>query len=211
MTAMSANRGGQIGERIELLRLARARHGQQTCDGTLAGLAAIAEHRAARRAFGAVIRRLDAVAMDEDEKRLMVRKQRGRHIAYVVVPAIQMSFAQGKAFPLDAAGRRITATAIPQPEQARMECQGVAAQPLGLGRFREVQRAQHVAFEVRPSRTATRRDDRLPTGAARDTQRRGTRSARSAAARTGRRRRRGAAPGSSSHTPDTRPRGIDIR
>ena len=38
------NRGGQIGERIELLHLARARDRQQPGDGELAGLAAIAEH-----------------------------------------------------------------------------------------------------------------------------------------------------------------------
>ena len=34
---------GQIGERIELLRLAGTRHGQETCDDDLSGVAAIAE------------------------------------------------------------------------------------------------------------------------------------------------------------------------
>ncbi len=46
-------------------------------------------------------------------------------------------------------GRGIAAEAIPQPEQARMEYQRVVTKSLGLDGFREVQRAQHVALEMR--------------------------------------------------------------
>src|SRR5436190_22211994 len=101
---MSANRRGQIGECIELLHLTRARDRQQTGDGELAGLAAIAEHDLAplygraQRTFRAVIGRLDALVMNEDEELLMVREQRGRQIAGVVVPAVKMPFAQAKNF-----------------------------------------------------------------------------------------------------------------
>lgn len=59
-TTVSANHGGQMSERIELLHLARARHRQQTGDSEHSGLAPIAKHDLAplhcrtQRAFGAV-------------------------------------------------------------------------------------------------------------------------------------------------------------
>src|ERR1035437_7251350 len=78
---MRTHRGGQIGERIELLHLAGARHCQQTGDGELAGVAPVPEHefasvdRGPERAFGPVIRRLDAVMM-HDRRRDTLRHVR---------------------------------------------------------------------------------------------------------------------------------------
>src|SRR5713226_3936853 len=99
---MTANGGGQVDERVELLHLARAGHGEQTFHGTLAVVTSIAEHDFApldgcsQRALRGVIRRLDAVLVDEREEVLMMDEERTGKIAHVNGGGIDVAFAQGK-------------------------------------------------------------------------------------------------------------------
>ena len=103
--------------------------------------------------------------MHEDEKLLVVREQRSRQVAHVLVRAVHMPFGEGKELSLQredlvdqlrtrerpAAGRRIAAKAVPQAKQSGMEGQRVATESLGVGRLDELERAQDVALEVRPA------------------------------------------------------------
>ena len=101
-TTVRANRGGQISEGLELFHPARARHLQQTGDSGLSGLTPIAEHDfaplhcRAQRTFGAVVGRLHAFVMHEDETLLTLCEERRRQIAHVIVRAVQMPLAVRK-------------------------------------------------------------------------------------------------------------------
>ena len=99
---MTVNGSGQVDERIELLQLAGAGHREQPLHGALAVVTAIAEHDFApldggsQRAFRDVIRRLDAVLMNEREEVLMMDEERTGEIADVTGGGIDVAFAQGK-------------------------------------------------------------------------------------------------------------------
>ena len=79
---MSANRGRQVHERVELLELTRAGDRQQAFDGAFAVFAARAEHdfspldRGSKRALGGVVGRLDALLVHEGEEMLIVHEER---------------------------------------------------------------------------------------------------------------------------------------
>ena len=159
---MRANRGGQIGEGIQLLHLASTCDRQHAGHGDLALVTAIAErdlpplHGGTPHAFGTVIRRLDPLMMHEDEELPVVHEERGRQVAHVLVRAVQMVLAQRENLSLQredrvdqlgprkrrAAGRRIAAKAVPQAEQPGMKRQRAAAEALGAGGLREVEGAR---------------------------------------------------------------------
>src|SRR2546427_6139204 len=138
---MATNRGGQIDECIELLQLTGASHGEESGDGEFAVRATVAKHdlaplhRGAQRALRRVVRRLDALLVDEREEMLMVHEQRAGQIADVVVGGIDVALSKCEELFLDrerlgdqlltserrAAGMRISVKAMPQAKELSLQ------------------------------------------------------------------------------------------
>ena len=104
---MTVNRGGEVDERIELLQLARAGHGQQACDGEFPLRAAIPKHDlapldgGAQGAFRDVVRRRHTLLVHEREEMLVVHEQRAGQIADVGVGGIDVALPKRKELLLD--------------------------------------------------------------------------------------------------------------
>ena len=159
---MRADGSRQIHEDVELLHLARARHGEEARDREFAVGAPIAEHdlaplhRRSKGALGGIVGGLHALMMHKDKELLMMREQGDRQVPDVAARAVQMPLAQGKELSLQrepladqlrareraAARGRVTAEPIPQAKQARMQRQRVTTEARGLGRFGELLCAQ---------------------------------------------------------------------
>ena len=104
---MTLNRGGQIGEHIELLHLAGAHHREQPGHGQLARRAPRAEHDlpplhgGAQRPFGAVVGRFDAVVVHEDKEILVLGEERGGEVPHVIIRTVEGTLGEPEELPLE--------------------------------------------------------------------------------------------------------------
>src|SRR5260370_22031891 len=138
---MSANRGGQVDEDVELLQLAGARDGEQPLHSPFALVATRAKtglpplHWRSQCSLGHVVRGLDPLLMGEGEEMLMVQRPRLREIPHRLIGPTDIVIRQREEFLRDrlrlaeplvpterrAPGLRAAAIAVPQPAQATGE------------------------------------------------------------------------------------------
>ena len=144
---MTLNRGGQIGEHIELLHLAGAHHREQPGHGQLARRAPRAEHDlpplhgGAQRPFGAVVGRFDAVVVHEDKEILVLGEERGGEVPHVIIRPVEGTLGEPEELPLErehlgdqlrpgegpAPASRHALKAMPEPEQAARRVSSIRA------------------------------------------------------------------------------------
>ena len=159
---MSDDGGRQIDERVDVLQLARASHGEQTLHGAFSVVTAIAEHDFApldgrpERALGGIVRRRHAGLVDECEEVLMVNEERPREIPRVCVGGVDVPLRERKELLLErerlgdqrlarqrgATHVGIIAEAVPEVEEPPLEPERVAAEPFGGGGGRQFLRAE---------------------------------------------------------------------
>ena len=100
--AMGRDRGGEIGQSIDALKITGFGDSQQTGRGQLPSGAAISEtdfpplHGRAQRSFGAVVGGLNALLFEKGKQPLVVLEQCCRQISDLTVGRVQMALSQSE-------------------------------------------------------------------------------------------------------------------
>ena len=165
MAAIAGNGCREIGQSVQSLKVAGFADGQQARRGQFALGAAVAEadlaplHTGAQGALDAVVGRLDALVLQEDEEPVvMLEKSRGQ-IANLAVRALQVLLRQ-RVNPFSNGDRSLqqlaaidlaTAEFVPQSEESGVLGQGIAAESLHRARLGELHDSQQMALQVGPA------------------------------------------------------------
>src|SRR5215831_7075568 len=165
MAAMTGNGCREIGQNVQSLKVAGFADGQQARRGQFALGAAVAEadlaplHTGAQGALDAVVGRLDALVLQEDEEPVvMLEKSRGQ-IANLAVRALPVLLRQ-RVNPFSNGDRSLqqlaaidlaTAEFVPQSEESGVLGQGIAAESLHRATLGQLYHPKEIAFQVRPA------------------------------------------------------------
>jgi hypothetical protein len=169
---MRSDRGGEVRQRIEFLELTRPHNRQEALDGALAIVAPRAEHdfsplhRSSKGAFGGIVRGSNALLVHEGEEVLIVHEERRRQVPDVLVGGVQIPLAKRKEPFLKrqnlvdqlctsewrATRIGVAAKAMPEPKQAPVERQRLAAEAFRRRRRRKIERAEKIPGDVGPAK-----------------------------------------------------------
>ena len=119
----------------------------------------------AKRAFGSVVRRFDALLVHEGKEVWKMEEERSREIPHIGVLCVDVAVRQREELPFNrqhlrdqlltherrAAGVRIASKAVPQAEEALLKGEGLAAKSRGRRRLGQLLRAEQVSREMRPT------------------------------------------------------------
>ncbi len=160
----------EVVERVTLLHTACLSDGEEVCHGDFAVGASAAEasltplDSATERTFCRVVGGFHSVLFDEDEEFFAVLEHGFGEVTYISVAAVEVPVCKSEESLLErnrfidqllTCDGAVTdlwsgAKTMPQPEQARVQRQRVAAEPLGIGGFCDFLNSEDVSFEVSP-------------------------------------------------------------